>query len=246
MRQRSTVLVLFASMLAAGSGLTGCATTGAERAAKATNSMQTVENEYRQVNAQVDATNASLQDLISPNQTDMKKALEGYKTNVAKMEKLGKQVDKQSAEMNAQGQNYFAEWEKHGNTFADPQMRQLSEERRLQLRDVFAQIPQASVGVKGSLQSYLTEIRDIEKFLSNDLTPKGVETITPVAQRARQEGEALKTSVNPVLAAIGRAKTAMAQGGPTSGAAAGGQQPGEQPPVEQQPVEQPPVEQMGK
>ena len=227
MRQNATLLVLFASLLAGGASLTGCATTGVERAAKATNTMQTVETEYRQIASQTDATNASLRDVINPDQPDLKKSFEAYKTNVAQMEKLSKNLDKHSAAMSAQGQKYFAEWEKEGGTYTDARMRQLSEERRLQLREQFAQIPQASVGVRGTLHAYMNEIRDIEKFLSNDLTPKGVQSIRPIAQRAMQNGENVKSSVSPVLAAIERVKTAMTPGG-TTGSAAGGPQPEEQ------------------
>jgi hypothetical protein len=222
MRQGTKLLVLFASLsLAAGFSLTGCATTGTERATKATNTMQTVETDYKRVSLQVDATNASLQELVNPDQSDMKRALDTYKTNVVKMEKLGKQLDKHTADMSAQGQNYFAEWEKQGNTYTNPQIRQLSEERRLKLREVFAQIPEASIGVKGSLHSYLVDIREILTYLSTDLTPKGVQSISSVAQKAMQDGEDLKTSVRPVLAAIDRVKAAMEQG-------AGGQQPVDQ------------------
>lgn len=236
MKERTATLVLFTSLLfATGSNLTGCATTGTERATKTTNSMQTVESDYRQVSSNVDATNASLKDLINTDQADMKKALDNYKTNVTKMQTLGKQLDKHTADMSAQGQDYFSEWDKQGNTYTNPQIRQLSEERRLQLRGVFSQIPEASDGVKGALHSYLADISEILQYLSNDLTSKGVEGITPVAQKAMQDGEDLKTSVKPVLAAIDHARTAMAQGGANSGAAAGGEQPGDQ----QQEVPQP-------
>ena len=147
MKRRVPILVLFVSLLfAAGSSLTGCATTGTERATKATNSMRTVESDYRQFSFQVDATNASLQDLVNTNQIDLKQALDNYKTNVTKMQALGKQLDKHTSGMSVQGQNYFSKWDKQGNTCSNPQIRQLSEERRLQLRDVFSQIPEASVG----------------------------------------------------------------------------------------------------
>ena len=229
MKLSTATLVLFTSLLfAAGSSLTGCATTGSERAAKTTNTMKTVESDYRQVSLQVDATNASLRELVNPDQIDLKKALDNYNTNVARMQKLGKQLDKHTADMSAQGQNYFSEWDKQGGTYTNPQIRQLSEERRLQLRGVFSQIPEASVGVKGSLHSYLADISDIQKYLSNDLTSKGVEGITPAAQKAMRHGEDLKTTVKPVLAAINNARTAMAQGGANTGAAAGGEQPGGQ------------------
>jgi hypothetical protein len=212
-------------LLTVGFALTGCATTGVDRAAKTTNTMQTVQKDYNQVSSQVDATNASLREIISPNQTDMKRALSNYNADVAKMEKLGDRLDKDSADMRSQGQDYFAEWEKQGSTYTNPEIRQLSEERRLQLREVFAQIPKAGTDVNTSLHSYLVTIKEIRDYLSNDLTPSGVQGITPVAQRAMREGEDLKTSVQPVLAAIEHARTAMAQGGANRGTATGGKLP---------------------
>ena len=213
-RTLNTTGTFCVNVAAAGSSLTGCATTGTERAAKATTNIQTVEAEYRQIPAQVDLTNATLKDLISPDQTDVKKAFQAFKSNADKMEKLENQLEKNSAEMTAKGNDYFMEWEKENKDYTNPQIRQLSEERRLQLREEFAQIPQASVGVKGSLNAYVTQMKDIEKFFSNDLTAKGIEKMTPVARQAIQDGEAVKTSVNPVLAAIKRVETALKPGRP--------------------------------
>ncbi len=226
MRFTSVLPVLFASfLLTIGSGLTGCATTGVERATKTTNTMETVERDYKQVSSQVDATNASLQDLISPSHLDLKKALDNYTYNVAKMEKIGGRLDKDSADMRAQGQDYFAEWEKQGATYSNPQIRQLSDDRRFELRDVFAKIPEASTEVRGSLHSYLVAIREIQNYLSTDLTPNGIDGIRPIAKRAMRDGEDLKASVQPVLAAIDHARTAMAQGGTGRGTATGGELP---------------------
>ena len=233
MRKRTKLLVLFGSLwIAAGSSLTGCATTGTERATQTSNTMQTVEGEYRQVSLQVDATNASLQNLISPEQTDQKKAFNDYRDQVDRMQKLGEQLDKHTADMRRQGQEYFAEWEKQGSTFSNPRLRALSEERRAELRQTFARIPEASIGVKGSLQSYLTDIGEIRKYLSNDLTPSGIEAIRPVARKAMLEGEDLKISIRPVLDAIDRARRSLEQGGAGRGSAPGGVPTGEELPAE--------------
>jgi hypothetical protein len=232
-----TVMLAASLMLGGLTGLSGCATTGVERSAKATDTMQTVENDYKQVAMQVDATNGALQDLISPNQTDPKRALENYKTNVDKMEKLGKQLDKNSNALTAQGQEYFTEWEKQANTYNDPQFRALSEKRRLELRSTFAKIPEEGAQVRRSLQSYLADNQNIYKYLSNDLTPKGVEAVAPMARKAMQEGEEVKNATRPVVATIDRARNAMAQGGMISegGAAAGGQVPDSKAVDQQQP-----------
>jgi hypothetical protein len=198
--------------------LGGCASTGIERSAKATSTMQAVEADYRQVPVQVDATDAALSDLIKPGQTNVKKAYDRYADNVGEMQKLGKKLDKHTAEMKVRGRDYFEEWEKQGSSYTNPQIRELSEQRRSDLNQAYSQISVASTGVRGSLQAYLSDLQGIQSYLANDLTPKGIEGITPVAQKAMQDGENLKDAVRPVLSAIDNAKSEMARGGaPTPG-----------------------------
>jgi hypothetical protein len=201
--------------------LTGCATTGMDRATTTTNSMQTVEGDYKQATVQIDTTRASLEELIKPNQADMKKAYDAYTANVVKMEKSGKQLDTHTEKMRVKGNDYFAEWE---SSYTNPEIRELSERRRIEIREGYVKISEASIGVKGALKSYLTDIGEIQKYLSNDLTPQGIESIRPVAQRAMTDGDNLKETVKPVLAAIDRVKIDMVQGGMNKGPATGDDQ----------------------
>ncbi|MDO8723335.1 MAG: DUF2959 family protein [Syntrophales bacterium] len=191
----------------------GCATTGMERSASTSTSMKTVESDIRQAAAQVDATGASLNELINPDQAKVKKAFDKYSDNVAKMEQMGKRLLKHTDEMSTRGKEYFEEWDKQGNTYKNPQIRELSEQRRADLGAIYAQIPVASVGVKGAFNAYLSDIKEIQKYLSNDLTPKGIESIAPVAQKAVSDGALLKEAVTPVLAAIDRVRAELATGG---------------------------------
>lgn len=190
--------------------LTGCATTGQDRAKKTTNLMQEVENDYKQAPGRIDATNASLENLVNPNQADRKKAYRTYAENADKMEKLGKRLEMHTDKMRTHGSEYFAEWE---TSYTNPEIREISERRRNEMREIYAKIPEASVGVKGALKSYMKDIREIQMYLANDLTPQGVEAIRPVAQTAVKDGDNLKESIKPVLAAIDRARTEMVQGG---------------------------------
>jgi hypothetical protein len=80
------------------------------------------------------------------------------------------------------------------------------------MREIYAKIPEASIGVRGALKSYLTDIKEIQLYLSCDLTPEGIEAIRPTALKAVLDGESLKETVKPVLAAIDLARTEMPQG----------------------------------
>ena len=215
MKPRFPSAVFFTTVLfGAITCLTGCATTGTERATKTTNVMQKVEGDYKQASVQIDTTNAWLEDLIKPGQADMKKSFHGYTGSVEKMEKLGKQLEMHTEQMRTRGKEYFSEWE---STYTNPEIRELSERRRNEMREVYAKIPEASIGVMGALKSYLTDIKEIQLYLSNDLTSQGIETIRPIAQRAVRDGDNLRETIKPVLAAIDRAKTGMVQGGKNKG-----------------------------
>jgi hypothetical protein len=201
--------------------LSGCATTGMDRATKSTNSMQTVEGDYKQASLQIDATRGALDNLIEPVQTDVKKSYAGYAENVDKMEKVGKQLESHSEKMRTRGNDYFMEWE---SSYTNPEIRELGERRRIELRGVYSKIPEASIGVRDALKSYLSDIRDIQKYLANDLTPQGIQAVRPIAQRAQTDGDSLKETIRGVLSAIDRVKTEMTRGGTTASSTPGGDQ----------------------
>jgi hypothetical protein len=184
-----------------------------ERSEKATASMRTVDADIKEALVQIDHTSASLENLVKPGQSEVKKAFETYSDAVAQMEKKGRQLVKHTDQMIARRLDYFAEWEKEGNSYSNPEIRALSEQRRADLGEVFARIPAASVGIKGAFQAYLSDIEEIRKYLSNDLTPKGIESITPTALKSMRDGDALRNAVKPMVSAIDGARAEMAKGG---------------------------------
>ena len=211
MKLRITSRVILSTLLlGAITSLTGCATTGQDRAERITDSLQTVEEDYKKASEQIDVTRASLEELIKPHQTNMKKAYETFDDDSRKMEKSGAKLQLHSDKMRLRGNEYFVKWE---DSYTNPDIRQLSERRRIEMREGFGKIADASIGVKGSLKSYLLDIGEIHKFLANDLTPQAVESIRPVAQRAVVDGDILKQTVVPVLNAIAQVRIDMAQGG---------------------------------
>ena len=201
-------VVLFAAF----TSLSGCATTGMQRSEKAVTTMKTVEDDIRKAVVQIDVTNASLADLVKPGQNDIKKVYSIYSDNTDKMEDIGKRVLEHTEKMRLQGKDYFGEWQKQGNTYENPDIQALSEQRRADMSSIYVKISEASVGVKGSLKTYLTDIVEIKTYLSNDLTPKGVESITPIAEKAVTDGNNLKESLDSVLTAVGRARAELALG----------------------------------
>jgi hypothetical protein len=199
-------------MVGAAAFLGGCAVTGMDRSVKTSNSIQEVENEIVKMDTQLDETAASLDVLLRPGQPDVKKSFDRYANNLVKLENEGNRVLKRMEEMKSQSIEYFAEWEKQGSAYSNPRIRELSEERRLKLAETYAKVPAAGAGIEVTYLAYLSDLKEIQTYLSNDLTPQGIETIIPVADKTDRDLQALKESMQPVLAALNEIKTAL-QGG---------------------------------
>lgn len=199
-------------LLATASFLGGCATTGMQRSVKASNSIEEVDRDIRDMVVQLDVTAASLDAVVSPGQPDLKKSFDIYQDNLAALDKKGAKAIKRSEEMAANSQVYFSEWEKQGEDYTNPQLRELSEARRIKLAGIYAQIPAASVGVKENYLAYLTDLQEIEKYLSNDLTSAGVKSVTPIAHKSVQDLDSLKASLRPVIYALDEMKAELYSG----------------------------------
>jgi len=189
--------------------LGGCATTGMDRSVKTSNSIREVDSEIRKMIVQIDVTAASLDAVVTTGQPNLKKTFGKYSDNVENLDKEGKRVIKRLEEMKVRSNEYFAEWEKEGDAFTNSEIRELSTERRTKLAASYARVPAAGAGIKGAYNAYLTDLKEIQKYLSTDLTPKGVEGITPVANKSVQDLDALKQSLQPVIAALDEIKAEL-------------------------------------
>ncbi len=191
----------------------GCTSTGIERSEKATTTMQTVDSDIKLIVVQLDATGASLNELTKPGQSDIRKAFDLYTDNVSKMVTMEKDFSKHADEMKSRGKEYFEEWKKEGSEYKNSQIQQLSEQRRMNLSEIYSGIAQNSIGVKSAFKAYVSDVKEIQIYLSNDLTPKGIDAIVPISRKVVVDGDNLKYAIKNAQSAIDRARVEMAQTG---------------------------------
>lgn len=191
--------------------LAGCASTGMERSVDATTTMQTVENDIQQIVVQLNATGQSLANLVSPSQSDVKKAFDTFAVDVEKIEKMEASFSSHADEMQAKGKDYFAEWKKEGAKYDNPEIQALSDQRRDELGTVYGRIASNSIGVKTAFKTYVSDVNEIHTYLSTDLTSKGIDAIAEVSRRVVRDGADLKYAIKNMQSAIEAAKNEMAQ-----------------------------------
>ncbi len=204
-----TAVVVLASVLL----IAGCATTtGSDRSAAASVTMEEVEDEIRLLVLEVTATNSALASLVNPLQDDLRTAYEVFSVgNVA----LAVAVDRfmtRSSQMAAEGREYFEEWRIQGKTYKNPKIQELSEQRQSELGEVYTQIADTSVGIQGELKEYLANVQEIETYFSTDLTTKGVTAINPFANRTIIEGFSLSVKLRDLLGIVEEVREELSPG----------------------------------
>ncbi|MAO64116.1 MAG: hypothetical protein CL666_03885 [Balneola sp.] len=189
-----------------------CSTTGMQRSEDVQSSMQIVDDDIKLVVVQLDAIGASLDELTKPGQADTKKAFDLFSGNASKIKEMEKDFSKHAAEMEASGKAYFKEWDSDKQNYDNTEIQKKSDERRAALGETYDKIAQNNIGVKEAFQTYVSDINEIQRFLSNDLTSDGMDSITPISDKVVNNGTQLKYELQNLQKAIENARAEMRRG----------------------------------
>jgi hypothetical protein len=200
-------------LIIAAFGITSCSSTGMQRSQDTRTTMETMDNDIQEASRQLDVTGTSLDELMRPGQTDVKQAFESYKNNVEKMVTMENKFAKHAEQMKQKGNAYFEEWKKEGTEYKNPQIQQLSDQRRAALGEIYDKIAENSVGVDEAFKTYVSDIKEIQRFLSNDLTTKGIAAIGPTSEKVVSDGDSLKYAIQKLQTAIQDVRAEMSQSG---------------------------------
>lgn len=197
--------------LAAAFTVTACSTTGLQRSEDVQTSMETVDNDIKSIVVQLDAIEASLDELTKPGQADLKRAFELFSDNASEIKSMEKDFAKNANQMEASGEAYFSEWDSDDQNYDNPDIQRRSNERRSELGETYDKIAQNNIGVKQAFQTYVSDVNEIERFLSNDLTSEGITSISSISDDVVDNGMQLNNELKNLQNAIADARVKMRQ-----------------------------------
>jgi hypothetical protein len=189
--KRSTFFRSVASCLAAAAMLavvSGCSSTPT---AKATvDSMSAFGNETAKVKDSIDSAINALETLVGTQASDIKANFDAYSKAVAALDEQAKVVRTNAMKMQANGDAYFKAWETSKNVNPD---------RRAELTAAYAKIKEDMALAKDGFVPFLASLKDIESYLSLDLSIKGVNSMTGLVKKAKDNGAEVKSRIDAAL-----------------------------------------------
>ena len=181
-------------------GLTvvGCASTGVKRQEQTVASVADTRKEMVDIRGQIDRTLTSLNALVNAAPADLRKTYDRYARDVDAMRKEATALDKHANNMERQTGDYLAGWQRAQSEIQNPELRDISGQRRELMTSSFQRIQDAFREARREVTPFLTRLEDIRSAAGNDLTAVGVAAIaqTDAVASANAHGASVASSLD--------------------------------------------------
>jgi hypothetical protein len=207
---RTAVLTLTALATGAVVFLTGCGTTsGYKQADKTGAGIAEFRDEIVKGKNAIDATMTSLSGIAASANTDPRKPFEQYAKDVANLESIAVKIRKRSQDMQQQGQAYFKQWEQQMAEVNNPEIRNLAQQRKAKLQETFESIRKYTEPLKAQFDPWMSNLKDLQKYLGNDLTVAGVDAAKSLFLETQNEGLEVQKSMDGLVAELNTVAAAL-------------------------------------
>jgi len=175
---------------------------GYKMADKTGASIAEFRDEILNVKKEVDATMDALDKVVTTAATDPRKAFVGFDKSVPRVDDAAKKAKKRAEDMKARGQAYFKDWEKELAGVKNEEIRKLAEERKAKLQTAFDSIKGFMTPARDQFTSWLANLKDLQKYLSNDLTINGIDAAKELIGKSKSDGHDVQQSLDKVIAEL--------------------------------------------
>ena len=174
---------------------TGCARTGFDRSANIADTMSKQVTGLQEAKPQVDAMLASLEGLTRA-EGDMRPAFKKFSETLGDTEKAAARARKSSQTLREKEAEYFAEWQRQAAEITNPQIKAATQARQAEVKRNLESLSQTGRTAGEAYEPFISNMKDIRTYLSNDLTPGGVKRLEPTIEKARRDGAALQKALD--------------------------------------------------
>src|SRR4051794_22626390 len=198
-RLAAAMLFMFFATLAG-----GCATRGEKIVQSYTSTRETLTD----AQAQVDIATYSLASLRRGQGESLTDSFNRYKDSVTKLDSQGDKARQQAKSMKDEQDSHIRAWQKEMETITDPTIKSSLESRKIAARSNFDLVRLYADDVHKAYDPFLLRNKEMVQALSIDLSPAGINSLSPAMDKITADGAALKQK----LAAMQHAMDNIANG----------------------------------
>ena len=175
--------------------ITGCATDNYKQSADTAAALNRSSATITKGNTLIDETLADLNDLVSNPYPDLRKQFKRFNDAVNDLDGSAKDIANKAGDMKSQGADYFAGWDKESAQIQNEDIRRRSEIRRNEVVARFNLMSQHYDETTTAFRPLMSDLHDVQRFLSTDLTAGGLVAIKDTASKATRDAVPVKESL---------------------------------------------------
>jgi len=175
---------------------------GYKLADKAGASIAEFRDEIVNVKKEVDATLVALDKIVTQAAVDPRKAFNEFDKSVPRIDSAAAKTKKRATDMKEKGQEYFKKWEKDLANVNDADIRKLADQRKAQLQATFSKIKEFTEPARDQFNTWLAHLKDLQKYLSQDLTIGGIDAAKDLIAKTKTEGRTVQQTLDKVIAEL--------------------------------------------
>jgi len=194
--------------------LAGCATSGYESGNKTAKNIQKAADKIGALSAQVDATLSALNDLVTHPQPDLRPQFKTFTSKMKTLDNSAKEITKARMAMGDEGKQFLAKWDAEVAQINNEDIKARSESRKAEVTAKLQAIKRSYAETEVAFKPLAGDLRDVEKYLSVDLTTGGLAAMKDVATQASVHATPLKQSLDKLAADFKSLGVAMSAAAP--------------------------------
>jgi len=166
---------------------------------KSVDSLNAVIKEMQKGRDQVQGAMDALNALTSGGDANLAKNYKTYSNQVAELTKTQKTATARAEDMKARREAYLQEWQTKTQEVSSPEIQAHMQARAEEVKKTFEGLQPAGQAIKDAFPPFLSDLQDIQKLLSVDLSASGVAAATPIGQKAVGNGNIILQNLDTYL-----------------------------------------------
>ncbi len=182
--------------------LAGCASHSYDKGAETANSLQAAAQATTDLSGSMNNVLAALNTLTFKSTGDLRKEFDAFVSASKDLDSSIANLNTKADAMKEKAQVYINNWTNTLTAITSPELRQRSTERKDAVAAELKEMTTHYQAVKKSLVPFQADLKDIQTYLSVDLTPTGVDTIKGNVSKTKVDAVPLRDSIKDLQASF--------------------------------------------
>jgi ABC-type transporter Mla subunit MlaD len=179
--------------------LAGCASPDYDQGSKTASGLKESAAKIEATQAKLDQTLAALNDLVNNPKPDLRPQYKKFSSGVDEVESLAEHVSSSVQSMSARSKEFMDQWSAQLAEIKNEDIHKRSEVRQREVTAALTKVKQRYAEAQANFQPFMSDLRDIQKYLGTDLTQAGVAGMRSTAAKANVDAASLKKSVDNLI-----------------------------------------------